>query len=277
MTDQDTPQDELLSSEDLIARARGGMKSPAPTAPPTSDITDDDPEPDFLDTTDPETYPTADSATMQTTDTWQPPIATPPSQDPAPSPWEAPTGDPAESVDSQSPIGYAPPPTTRPTDRIETGTVTTPTKRNLRPLIIAGAVVAALGWGALNADTSVEDVAVGDCFNNPDAEEVTSIKTIPCEESHDYEVMQIFRYTQEDDAPYPGDEDLWQTAVDGCIPDFQQYTGLVWENETELFIDAFYPLPDSWDAGDREAWCLLVRIDPDSFDIVPQSGSLRSS
>jgi len=125
MTDQDNPQDEPLSSEDLIARARSGMAAPAPSVPSTPDEMDEDAAADFMDTTESEPYPAQDSTTIEATDTWQPPIETPPSQDPEPSPWEAPSGDPAESPDSQSPTGDAPPPITRPTDRIETGPVAT--------------------------------------------------------------------------------------------------------------------------------------------------------
>jgi Septum formation len=271
MTDRDKPKDKPFSSEDLIARAREEITPELPSAPRAFDISTPatEPEIDTDDAVEQQPTPEPEPLAIEPTETWQPPSVTPPPEATAPSPWAPPSGRPAET--------RAPAPIPSPTDRIATSPAGVAKKRNLKPLLVVAAVVAALGWGAFNADTSIEDVAVGDCFNNPDADEVTSIKTIPCEEQHDYEVMRIFVYPEGDDALYPDPDDLWQTAVDGCIPDFQGYTGLVWENETELFIDAFYPLENSWDAGDREAWCLLVRVDPDTFDIVPQVGSLRSN
>ncbi|VAV97219.1 hypothetical protein MNBD_ACTINO02-1239 [hydrothermal vent metagenome] len=288
MTDHDNPQDDPLTSEDLIARARDGMASHTPSMPPVLDEPHEEHEreSDFIDALEshitPEPEPEPEPTLLEdpppaTVGTWQPPTMSQTPEDSAPSPWAPPSGGPVGTESPQSVDSTTPAPIARPSDSIPSQPPPAARRRNIRPLIVVGAVVAALGWGLFNADTSIEDVVVGDCFNNPDVEEVTSIKTISCEEAHDYEVMQIFVYAGGDEAPYPGEDDLWQTAVDGCIPDFQQYTGLVWENETELFIDAFYPLPKSWDAGDREAWCLLVRLNPDTFEVVPQTGSLRSS
>ncbi len=308
--DKDNPE-ESVSSEDLIARA---LEATTTGSSPTSSSPDSAPPPDSYQGSgaNPTPPPGIDSDPSIPTrpEVWQPPFPISPTKnDPYLSPPPQPL--PVEPATRQAPGEAASAPTPRPADRIGSPDPDTSNAVRARGLIIGalalvlvvtGMVLGLLASSETDDDgvttaratattflastassapttsiAAVEEVAVGDCFNDPDVEQVASIETIPCEESHDYEVMQIFGYPQGDDAPYPGADDLWQAAVDGCIEDFQQYTGLVWENETELFIDAFYPLPDSWDAGDREAWCLLVRIDPDSFEIVPQTRSLRSN
>ena len=62
----------------------------------------------------------------------------------------------------------------------------------------------------------------------------------------------------------------------GCIEEFTNFTGLIWEEEVDVFIDALYPVRAGWeDENDREAICMLVRGDADG-NIIQTTGNIRA-
>jgi len=124
-----------------------------------------------------------------------------------------------------------------------------------RILLMAAAVVVLAACG----QTSVFDVTVGDCFDDPpEFDEVSSVPIIDCAEPHDNEVYAIFDYTGS--ADYPGDDEIERAANTGCIDRFEEFVGIDYF-ESEIFVGAFWPSPGTWDDGDREVICFAYEGD----------------
>ena len=104
-------------------------------------------------------------------------------------------------------------------------------------------------------EADVFSLAVGDCFNDQDADEVESVKAIPCADAHDYEAY--FAFDVSEDGAFPGDEALAQLAEEGCIAEFATFIGKSYEESTLLF-NYLSPSEGSWDSGDREILCLAM-------------------
>lgn len=272
-------ENEPLSSEDLITRARDSMKSSIPDAPQSdfdADMTLDSSGaavPQHSDETQDTHFsePAEFDEPLQSSDPWQPP-----SSEQTPTAWGQPaaeTATPAATPERGNPTDSI----TRPADRIGTTSPRRSRLRVLRPLLIIGGIGAFLGVSSFFGSTPVSDIRAGDCFDALDgAEEIFEIKTFSCSEPHMYEVMHIFNYTDDSAAPYPGEAIVWEEAVLGCIEEFTNFTGLIWEEEVDVFLDALYPVRAGWeDENDREAICMLVRGDADG-NIIQTTGTIRA-
>jgi hypothetical protein len=94
----------------------------------------------------------------------------------------------------------------------------------------------------------VFELQVGDCIVPPDATadegvQLDDVRTVDCSEPHDGEVIAVFDI--EGDA-YPGDETLFQMAVERCPSAASNY---------------LYPSEESWyDLDDREVACIAVSL-----------------
>lgn len=107
------------------------------------------------------------------------------------------------------------------------------------------------------------DLRVGDCFDdasysfNGDAQ-ITSLPGVPCSEPHDNEVYAVFDVNIDS---YPGDEGMWELAMDRCLDRFQPFVGLDYESSS-LDILTLYPTPESWKLeNDREVVCAVFDVD----------------
>lgn len=279
MSADENKENEPPSSEDLIARARESMKSSIPDVP-QADL-DADITPDSSGTATPQhsderqdrysSEDAEDDEPLPPSDPWQPP-----SSEQTPTAWAPPaaeTATPAATTERGNPTDSI----THPADRIGTTAPKRSRLRTLRPLLIVGGIGAFLGVSSFFGSTPVSDIQAGDCFDAFDeVEEIFEVKTFSCDKPHTYEVMHIFNYADDPAAPYPGEEVVWEEAVLGCIEEFTDFTGLVWEEAVDVFIDALYPVRAGWeDENDREAICMLVQVDADG-EFVQQTGSLRS-
>lgn len=279
MSDNENEKNEPLSSEDLIAHARDSMKSSIPaashedvdasTTPESGTETSRQHSETSQDSV--KSDPVEDDGPQQLSDPRQPPAAEQP-----PTSWVPPNVEtaPAESLPD---AGRRTDAVTQPTDRIETTQPRRSRLRFLKPLLITAGIGIFFVVPRLLGATAIEDVQVGDCFDAPDnGENISEIDTFSCDEPHEYEVMQIFGYAADDAAPYPGSDAVWEDAVLGCVENFANFTGLDWETEVNILIDAIYPLRVSWEENnDREAICVLVRID-ENGDVVQQTGTIRA-
>ena len=118
--------------------------------------------------------------------------------------------------------------------------------------------------------TSVFEMAVGDCFDDPSQfDEVSSLMTVDCAEPHDNEVFALFDYTGS--AVYPGEDVLQDVAEEGCIARFEDYIGIDYF-ESDIWFSALWPSAGSWDDGDREIICFAYEGD---FSKI--TGSLRGA
>lgn len=161
----------------------------------------------------------------------------------------------------------------RPTDRIDTGTSTTSTRR---PAVTVGILMAVLGVGAaifvaglLDDSTTVEDAGVGTCLNDPGGEIVNDIDPVPCDEPHEFEMIGSVEIPGES---FPGDA-TFDLAIDGCIPLFEDYVGIAYEDSI-WWLNAFTPTEEGWAQGDRVANCLVFQFDADR-QILPVTESAR--
>lgn len=149
--------------------------------------------------------------------------------------------------------------------------------RKVRPLIGIGVIVLfVVSAFVVRNDTSLEDLKVGDCFDNPgvDVELVEEIDTIPCDQPHDFEVFA--QPQRADDLDYPGETALFAWADENCIRRFEAYVGTPWE-ESAIWATNMVPTAESWENGDRTVTCMLMQVNEDRTDIVPTTGTLRNS
>ena len=142
----------------------------------------------------------------------------------------------------------------------------------LGPTVVALAFVgiasATLG-ATLRGDTGVSspasetrmiaDLHVGDCLDFPAGEFVLVVPILPCDQLHDAEVLALLPLGNSAD-PYPGEEALFDLILDGCLPAFDEYVGLVFE-ESILDIRYLSPPETAWQLGNTTAQCFIVALD----------------
>lgn len=122
---------------------------------------------------------------------------------------------------------------------------------------------------ARTREISVFDLRLGDCFDEPDFLDDYSIVTVPfvrCADPHDYEVFFVFELP---DGPYPGEDEVWELADEGCFDEFAGFVGASYF-ESDLDFFAIYPTADSWADGDRVVQCVLY-----AMDLTKLVGSMR--
>jgi hypothetical protein len=151
------------------------------------------------------------------------------------------------------PVGWTPP-------------AAAPAKRgiNIGGWLIRGGIIAAIVVAGLvfrdRLSGDVTDLKVGDCFDAAGLDvEVSDVPHQPCTDPHDAEVFFVGVYPSQD--TYPTDEDFDAFVVQQCFPAFQAYVGRSFEEQVELDIGWFYPVPSGWSSGDRGITCHLTRLD----------------
>lgn len=107
-------------------------------------------------------------------------------------------------------------------------------------------------------EADVFTLAVGDCFNDQDADEIDSVQAIPCSDAHDYEAY--FAFDVSDDEAFPGDDVITQVAEDRCMTEFATFIGKSYE-ESSLDFNYLSPTEGSWESGDHEILCLVMGAD----------------
>jgi hypothetical protein len=114
-----------------------------------------------------------------------------------------------------------------------------------------------------------EDLAVGDCFDDPYVTDVLgnvdrSITVVDCAQPHDLEVFDVFEAKT-----YTTPEDMLWDSDDACIAAFEDFVGMDYY-DSELLIYTYYPSQESWDAGVRTVTCTVGEFEPNT-------GSLRGA
>lgn len=121
-------------------------------------------------------------------------------------------------------------------------------------------------------DTSVMQIRVGDCFNNPQVNAegfVEELAVVDCGDPHDREVFASLQFP-EGDGTFPGDDGFDDFSETGCVEAFEPYVGIVYD-DSAFFISTLEPTQESWDSGDREILCILYEPD------VKTTGSAQGS
>lgn len=108
---------------------------------------------------------------------------------------------------------------------------------------------------------SFDELAVGDCiplFDYGDEDEIFELPVVPCDQPHTDEVY--FTY-QAEDGEFPGDDELLESAWDGCIAQFEAFVGVPYE-ESVLDIYSYQPTKTSWMRwSDRTVHCIVFSYD----------------
>ena len=148
-----------------------------------------------------------------------------------------------------------------------------PNKR-LLPLLLLFTLLAAACSSVGTSDASTRDdagtiveggdvgvfvLAVGDCFDDPDADatQISSVAATPCDAPHDNQVYDKFDLPSGD---FPGDDAVMQDAFAGCLERFESALGEPYET-SPLAIFPLYPTSQGWDAGDHEVVCAVYNVD----------------
>ncbi|PWD49471.1 hypothetical protein C8046_00785 [Serinibacter arcticus] len=103
-------------------------------------------------------------------------------------------------------------------------------------------------------DTDVFSIAVGDCFNDVDSDQITELPTVPCAEAHDNEVYAEYTFTEDE---YPGDDVVQTRAQEECLAVWEEFVGVAYESSA-LEVFPITPTEGSWnDGNDRLVSCAI--------------------
>ena len=134
-------------------------------------------------------------------------------------------------------------------------------------VIASVVIIAALGilgssLGNFMEGTSLNDVAVGQCFNggratgSDETTIVNSVELVGCAEPHESELIASFVYAGPGSAgSYPSLVDLTAYSESECSARFGQYVGVTF-NESAFEMTYVYPLSTGWLVGDRAMQCI---------------------
>jgi len=112
-------------------------------------------------------------------------------------------------------------------------------------------------------DISVQNLRVGDCFDDPallgaatdDTAEALTARVMPCSDAHHFEVYHVFKLTNED---YPGEAEVTRLANEGCFSAYQSYVGKP-ARQSLLDVYYYYPQKRTWSLlGDRSVQCIIA-------------------
>lgn len=103
------------------------------------------------------------------------------------------------------------------------------------------------------------DLRGGECLAQPPTGESAEVTVVSCDGPHEARYLSPVLVSPDEEAPYPGDEELERIAHDNCELVTAQSVG-VGPEMTDLVVTGLY-LPDerSWQAGLRVVGCVVFR------------------
>ena len=170
----------------------------------------------------------------------------------------------------------------------------------LVPLCLIGAACTS----SSNADTTARDddgevveggqvgvfrLQEGDCVQLPAAllgvsssatdevEDVSDFEAVPCDESHDGEVVLVDDEYFADLEAFPSESESTSDAQPSCIEALDSYTGTDFESSPYAIIP-LVPSSESWDSlDDRGLICIGATLSDDFSEVIETTGSIRSA
>jgi hypothetical protein len=106
----------------------------------------------------------------------------------------------------------------------------------------------------------VPELTAGDCFNDPEPDELDSIEqleVLPCDLAHDNEIYYSFDLA---DGPMPAADDIFELAASQCLPAFDAFVGIPFELSA-LDVFPLTPTLAQWDDGHHTIHCVLFNLD----------------
>jgi hypothetical protein len=127
------------------------------------------------------------------------------------------------------------------------------------------------------------DFSVGDCFDDNSEVPISTgtslvearVEQVPCSGTHDAEVFFVFDHPAPDDATYPGDGPMFDTAIDGCLAQFEAFVGAPYDTSA---LDVYFLAPSSPGFNrldERKITCAVVNLDQTPLPAGTQRGSGR--
>lgn len=104
-------------------------------------------------------------------------------------------------------------------------------------------------------EISFASLRVGDCFELTDPSDpgTAGVRAVPCADEHVYEVFFVGNMP---DGAFPGDTAVLTFANDNCVPAFEAYVGVPFE-QSIWYASPVGPNENSWSEGDRHVTCQL--------------------
>jgi hypothetical protein len=99
----------------------------------------------------------------------------------------------------------------------------------------------------------LDKVRAGDCLLDSEEQEVTDVRYVPCDLTHD---LEVFAVVQLPDGEWPGQEQVDQAADEACGPEYAKFVG-VSVDDSSLDYTWFGVLEEGWRDGDRSVICVL--------------------
>ncbi len=207
---------------------------------------------------------------------WTPP--TQPGWSPQPQGWSPPQPQGWTPPPGQYPPGQYPPTQgwNQPGGQYGYGGWQAPPRQSSRAPLVIGIVVAIVvslviivalamlgsSLGTFMEGSSLNDIAVGQCFNGGRASDsgettlVSTVTVVDCAEAHESELIANFEYAgPETGGSYPNVADLTAYSESECSARFGQYVGVTF-NESAFEMTYVYPLSTGWLIGDRGMQCV---------------------
>lgn len=124
-----------------------------------------------------------------------------------------------------------------------------------------------------------DELAVGDCLQEPTEEDLLAVRVVDCSGGHGGELIHHIHPGDPGEYPgvpveYPGDaaED-WLDVEEQCIPALESYVGEAYE-DSEWDFGTLIPTRQAWAMGDRSVQCILVHMEAATWSGSPASGEV---
>ena len=121
-------------------------------------------------------------------------------------------------------------------------------------------VIQSIFWivalGLLGSTSLITNLSVGDCFDDPGTDVITTVEEIACSEPHDNEVYLVSSMPGRDDDDYPTLQEFGEFARLECGGSFESYVGVSYF-ESSLDWSFVRPAEDSWNDGGRTITCFV--------------------
>ena len=123
--------------------------------------------------------------------------------------------------------------------------------------------------GSSGPTSSVLDLYVGQCIQDPGEGTVFDVENAVCTNEHWGEVFHVMQITS---SQMPSEDDMDDMAWDACVDAFDAYVGRPYD-ESDLDFTWYVPSQESWAEGDRTIQCIAIRTDGDPlYQPVRNSG-----
>jgi len=141
--------------------------------------------------------------------------------------------------------------------------------------VLGGLFLVAFLGQCFGSGTTLDSLKVGECFEDPGiGVEVLNVETIDCNELHDFELYATFELGSSDRF-FPGQDALFTELETECVNRFSAYVGRDYLTSTYDFV-SFAPIEEGWKDGDRTGMCSVYEFDS-AFNVIQSTGTARQS